>query len=96
MGTRNNPGRYDCYAKAEDDEPLFTLLGRDPQGGNLVDMWGLLRAKDERGARRLFEKMLECAFATGPKPGDAMKIVEANHVAADMRDFRKARRENGQ
>lgn len=29
MGTKNNPGKYDCYAKAEPDEPLFTLRGKD-------------------------------------------------------------------
>lgn len=29
MGTKNNPGAFDCYANAEPDEPMFVLLGRD-------------------------------------------------------------------
>ena len=28
MGTKNNPGRFDCYGNAEPDEPIFVLLGR--------------------------------------------------------------------
>lgn len=29
MGTKNNPGEFDCYANAAPDEPMFILLGRD-------------------------------------------------------------------
>lgn len=29
MGTKANPGEYDCYDKAEPDEPMFVLLARD-------------------------------------------------------------------
>lgn len=32
MGTKNQPGSFDCYANAKGDEPLFVLLGRDKQG----------------------------------------------------------------
>jgi hypothetical protein len=32
MGTKSNPGPFDCYAKAEPDEPMFVLLARDPLG----------------------------------------------------------------
>jgi hypothetical protein len=34
VGTKNNPGRFDCYARAEDDEPLFIELA--PDGGLLL------------------------------------------------------------
>jgi hypothetical protein len=43
MGTKNNPGAYDCYANAEPDEPMFVLLGRDPMASSLVKMWAVLR-----------------------------------------------------
>lgn len=36
MGTKNNPGRYDCYANAEPDEPMFVLLGHDRHAATLV------------------------------------------------------------
>jgi hypothetical protein len=43
MGTKTNPGDFDCYARAEPDEPLFTLLGRDPLAGILVMIWAEAR-----------------------------------------------------
>lgn len=45
MGTKNNPGKYDCYAKAHPDEPTFTLLGRDRSAPSLVDAWADARAR---------------------------------------------------
>ena len=43
MGTKNNPGDFDCYANAEPDEPMFVLLGRDPVAGAVVWLWIWLR-----------------------------------------------------
>lgn len=43
MGTKNNPGPYDCYAKLESDEPYFVLRGKDPIGWLLVQVWVTLR-----------------------------------------------------
>jgi len=39
MGTKNNPGSFDCYARADADEPMFVLLGRDPDAPILVESW---------------------------------------------------------
>lgn len=39
MGTKNNPGEYDCYEKADPDEPIFVLLGRDRFAASLVRLW---------------------------------------------------------
>ncbi len=43
MGTKNNPGAFDCHESAEDDEPLFTLRARDPHAPALVRLWADLR-----------------------------------------------------
>ena len=43
MGTKNNPSKYDCYANAKPDEPMFVLLGRDPLAGMLVRVWADVR-----------------------------------------------------
>jgi hypothetical protein len=43
MGTKENPGKYDCYAKAKPNEPMFVLLGRDPNAGALVRLWAAIR-----------------------------------------------------
>jgi hypothetical protein len=45
MGSRNNPGKFDCYTKAEPDEPMFVLLGRDPLAAALVEFWVIARAE---------------------------------------------------
>lgn len=43
MGTKNNPGKWDCYSKAEPDEPMFILLGRDPTASIIVELWRELK-----------------------------------------------------
>lgn len=58
MGTKNNPGTYDCYENAEPDEPMFVLLARDEQAPRLVRQWA--------NRRRLMgenEAMINEAFA---------------------------------
>jgi hypothetical protein len=30
MGSKIQPGKFDCYANALPDEPMFVLLARDP------------------------------------------------------------------
>jgi hypothetical protein len=43
MGTKNEPGKFDCYAAAGPDEPMFVLLGRDATAPFLVFAWVALR-----------------------------------------------------
>jgi|SRR5579864_9017152 len=43
MGTKNNPGKFDCHAAADPDEPMFVLLGRDRMGCVLVRVWADMR-----------------------------------------------------
>jgi len=39
MGTKANSGKYDCYAKAADDEPIFTLRANNYLSPLLVRLW---------------------------------------------------------
>ena len=39
MGTKKNPGQFDCYAAAGDDEPIFVLRANDPLAPLLVREW---------------------------------------------------------
>lgn len=39
MGTKQNPGEFDAYAKALPDEPMFILLGRDANAPALILDW---------------------------------------------------------
>lgn len=60
MGTKNNPGKFDCYANAEPDEPMFILLGRDRHAATLVKLWALLRHMEEEDSTKVAEA-LGCA-----------------------------------
>lgn len=74
MGSKNNPGTFDCYHNALPDEPMFILLARDPSAPQLVDEWATERQRQiEKGYR--------------PKSDQAM-VDEAIRCAANMRHWR--------
>lgn len=62
MATKNNPGKFDCYANAGPDEPMFVLLGRDPHAGLLVRLWALIRHGEDEDEEKV-DEALECAAA---------------------------------
>ena len=39
MGTKLKPGKFDCYAKAAEDEPIFVLRAKDPLAPDIVRHW---------------------------------------------------------
>lgn len=74
MGTKNEPGQFDCFDAALPDEPVFVLLGRDTQAPGLVHMWAYER---------------EHGIAEGRFPeSDRAKVAEAKRFAAHMIDWR--------
>ena len=74
MGTKKNPGRFDCYANALPDEPMFILLGRDPDFHRLVMEWAERRERDINcGAR---------------PPEDYPMVVEARACATAAEKWR--------
>ncbi len=62
MATKANPGKYDCYANAEPDEPLFVLMGRDPHAPTLVWLWSILRELSGEDPAKVQEAR-ECVVA---------------------------------
>lgn len=59
MGTKNNPGQFDCY---DPNEPMFVLLARDPSAPMLVRLWAHIRS--QRGGDEAKVKEAEtCANA---------------------------------
>lgn len=62
MGTKNNPGKYDCYHNAHPDEPMFVLLARDPMAPVLVRLWADLRAHSAGNPSKVAEARA-CAVA---------------------------------
>lgn len=76
MGTKANPAKFDCYANALPDEPMFVLLARDPSAPWLVRLWAHNRATDiERGGR---------------PESDLALVEEARGCADKMETWRRA------
>lgn len=76
MGTKANPGEFDGYGRALPDEPMFTLLARDPRAASLVDAWA---------------KWCVDAINEGERPDiDVAKADDARRIAQAMRDWREA------
>jgi hypothetical protein len=50
MGTKENPGRFDCYAAAAPDEPIFILRANDPLAPVIVRFWAELYQDAKRRA----------------------------------------------
>lgn len=86
MGTKNNPGKFDCYQNAEPDEPMFILLGRDPSASHLVRMWAHVRKEKDEDEDKIKEA-LECAYAMerwAEKLGKHQRIQDSLTILAGM------------
>jgi hypothetical protein len=92
MGTKNNPSKFDCYANAEPDEPMFILLARDGMAPFLVSIWSKLRVGDSEAATVVFEKLVrEHCMKYGISP-DVEQSAEALDCSLDMFRWRKEHR----
>lgn len=78
MGTKTNPGKYDCYDKLEPDEPHFVLMARDPAAPQVIAYWTQIRAE-------MIQQKL--------KPESDYDVLdEAVKCASDMQAWRMNRR----
>ena len=78
MGTKIEPGDFDCYAAAAPEEPIFTLRANDPLAPAVVRTWTVLYTA--------------LKFLTGGGwvyPRHRAKIGEAWRCARSMRRWRK-------
>ncbi len=75
MGTRRNPGRFDCYLNAKEDEPMFILLARDPIAPLIIELW-------------CFYRSLLVWSKIKPKT-DLEMVAEARMCAEEMTKWRK-------
>ena len=74
MGSKNEPGEFDCYANALPDEPMFILLGRDPSAPDLIERWAINR---------------DASILRKERPASDMAMVrEAQECAKKMRRWR--------
>jgi hypothetical protein len=76
MGTKQNPGKFDCHANALPDEPMFILLARDPSAPGLVKEWGAIRA--------------DAVYDSSRPKTDLTMVVDADDCAEAMKQWRIA------
>lgn len=62
MGTKNNPGKFDCYEAAEPDEPMFVLLARDMEAPLLVRIWSIFKTFQGEKSDKV-QEAIACADA---------------------------------
>lgn len=88
MGTKNDPGAFDCYEHAEPDEPMFTLLARDVTAPATVEAWASYR---ETRLRATLEG--DSDSVSGREVIHELdQIAEARRCAEQMRAWREANR----
>jgi hypothetical protein len=92
MGTKNNPGKFDCYHNAEADEPMFVLLARDRLAGHLVSLWSKMRYGDLEAAHAVYRDMVtkHGEFYVGEP--DVPKAEEAMDCSLAMFEWRQRHR----
>jgi hypothetical protein len=101
MGTKNNPGAFDCYEAAHPDEPMFVLLGRDRLAASLVRLWAYMRRATGEDSTKVAEAltcadaMADWARGLGKSPDVFPSRVcgECHHFfdPTDKRSFRPSR-----
>ncbi len=97
MGTKNNPGKFDCYTNAEPDEPMFILLGRDKHAPLLVKLWADLRQLDGEDIAKVSEA-IQCATNMAKFRGErqSKKVTGlSGHTYGDYRDGFGGDKHNG-
>lgn len=90
MGTKNNPGKFDCYANADPDEEMFTLLGRDPAAGALIALWAIQRFVKGGPDGAYIEKVEEALQSADRADAWARKIHGGEAVNAAITMFEPA------
>lgn len=90
MGTKNNPGTFDCYKKLDPNEPYFVLRAHHPISPQLVLIWKLICCNQFEEADfqlQQAKRMWERELATGKReilPALSPKAQEAGQLATDM------------
>ena len=77
MGTKNNPGPFNCYDSAHPDEPIFVLKASDPVAAIMVRFWA--------GVRRL----ISYALLNHDWSKEQSRLNEAEQCAKTMDEWRK-------
>ena len=78
MGTKNNPGEFDCYKNLHPDEPYFLIRANDIFGPVVVRMWA-----------QLYKAFKPIAKTRAGRARQRRKVKEANTLANRMEAWRQ-------
>lgn len=87
MGTKNNPGSFDCFEAADPDEPMFVLLARDQLAPYLVEMWAQMRSGDVISVYDTCNRMVQDHMVTYTPKDEKPKVDEAVLCIEAMEDW---------
>lgn len=87
MATKNNPGKYDCYAAAQPDEPLFILRANDELAPHIVRIWAMCRFGAP--SEEIIDQVRLARIAAKKKPFNISKMEEAVYCAISMEEWKK-------
>jgi hypothetical protein len=96
--TKKTPGPFDGFAKAKEDEPIFTLLGRDPLAPPLVALWAMMnriRCGLGQPDHAIWTSLVRAATASPRELSDRemkaelLQTSEAEEIGWAMDEFRK-------
>lgn len=94
VGTKLKPGKFDCYANALPDEPMFVLLARDRTAPALTKLWAYVRSGQTRAAQRILMDLLNAEDRlrrASDVPVETAMTDEALACAASMMTYKKGR-----
>lgn len=80
ISTKEHPSPFDGMEKAAPDEPVFTLIARDPDAPDTVRHWAYIRRK------RISSDIIDLGSAEVPEDllNDLRRCLEAEDIAEEM------------
>lgn len=88
MASKNNPGKFDCYAAAAPDEPIFTLRANDELAPYIVRIWTMIRFGGDLA--EIMGQLSLAKAAAQKKPFNLTKMEEAMECAMAMEKWKKS------
>lgn len=83
MSTKTEPGPFDGMARAEPDEPVFTLRAHDPLAPGLVHEWV------DRRRKAIREAFVRAEMSEAKRELELIQCKEAEELAWSMEAWRK-------
>lgn len=88
--------KLDCYLKAEEGEPKFTLLARDPLSAHIIALWAAMRKGDTASAVIIFADMIADPGynyrAKSLETDSSEKLASACDIARAMIEWRNEKK----